>query len=135
MDIVSQGSQNGSCKTADMNLRNVPEFRFFCNFVERNLMDSSCMLWNKFQDHQLGFILTNHFLVTASPVICRVAGILLLTARQHGSYNSHVNRRFSDTLEWVRSITTHEPPQATTTQKFIYKKYHEPKIEIYKNCN
>ena len=78
-------------------------------------MDSSCILWNRFQDHQLGFILTNHFLVTASPVICRVAGILLLTARQHGSYNRHVNRRFSDTLEWVRSKTTHEPPQATTT--------------------
>ena len=44
---------------------NVPEFRFFCFFGERNLMDSSYILWNKFQDYQLGFILINHFLVTA----------------------------------------------------------------------
>ena len=52
----------------------------------------------------------------------------------------------------VISKTTHKPPRPknvsarntttqklitrnTTTQKFIYKKYHEPKIEIYKNCN
>ena len=38
---------------------------FFAFFVERNLMDSSYILWNKFQDYQLRFILTNHFLVTA----------------------------------------------------------------------
>ena len=33
--------------------------------VERNLTDSSYILWNKFQDYQLRFILTNQFLVTA----------------------------------------------------------------------
>ena len=38
---------------------------FFCFLVERNLMDSYYILWNKFQDYQLRFILTNHFLVTA----------------------------------------------------------------------
>ena len=47
--------------------------QIFCFFVERNLMDSSYILWNKFQDYQSRFILTNHFLVTAWPVICRVA--------------------------------------------------------------
>ena len=31
----------------------------------KNLMDSSYILWNKFQDYQIRFILTNHFLVTA----------------------------------------------------------------------
>ena len=40
---------------------NIPTFRFFCFFVEQNLMDSSYILWNKFQDYQLRFILTNHF--------------------------------------------------------------------------
>ena len=39
--------------------------QIFLFFVERNLMDSSYVLWNKFQDYQLRFILTNHFLVTA----------------------------------------------------------------------
>ena len=38
---------------------------FFCFFAERNLMDSSYISWNKFQDCHLRFILTNHFLVTA----------------------------------------------------------------------
>ena len=42
---------------------------FFCFFIERILMDSSYILWSKFQDCQLGFILTNGFLVTA----CRLA--------------------------------------------------------------
>ena len=37
----------------------------FCFFVERILMDSSHILWNKFQVYQLRFILTNHILVTA----------------------------------------------------------------------
>ena len=46
-------------------LNNVPAFRLYCFFVERNPMDSSYMLWNKFQDYQLRFILTNRFLVTA----------------------------------------------------------------------
>ena len=50
--------------------------QIFFFFVERNLMDSSYILWNKFQDYQLRFILTNNFLVTAWPVICRVAWIL-----------------------------------------------------------
>ena len=68
-------------------------------FVERNLMGSSYILWNKFQDYQLRFILTNHFLVSAWPVISRELESCLLTARQHGSYNNHINRRFSDTLE------------------------------------
>ena len=40
-------------------------FRFFCFFVERILLDSSYILWNKFQDYQLRFILTNHLLITA----------------------------------------------------------------------
>ena len=40
---------------------NVPVFRFFCFFVERNNMDSSCTVWNKFQDYQVTFILTDHF--------------------------------------------------------------------------
>ena len=34
-------------------------------FVERNFMDSSYILWNKCQDYQLRYILTNHFAVTA----------------------------------------------------------------------
>ena len=38
---------------------------FFCFLVELILMDSSYILCNKFQDYQLRFILTNHFLVTA----------------------------------------------------------------------
>ena len=41
------------------------QVQIFCMFVERNVMDSSYILWNKFQDYQLRFILTNHFLVTA----------------------------------------------------------------------
>ena len=32
-----------------------------CFCLERNLMDNSYILWNKFQDYQLRFILTNHF--------------------------------------------------------------------------
>ena len=36
--------------------------QIFLLFVERILMDSSHILWNKFQDYQLRFILTNHFL-------------------------------------------------------------------------
>ena len=39
--------------------------QIFFFFVERILMDSSYILWNKFQAYQLRFILTNHFLVTA----------------------------------------------------------------------
>ena len=39
--------------------------QIFCFFVEQNLMDSSYILWNKFHDYQLRFILTNQFLVTA----------------------------------------------------------------------
>ena len=35
--------------------------QIFCFFVERFLMDSSYILWNKFQDYQLRFILTNQF--------------------------------------------------------------------------
>ena len=46
-------------------LNNVVAFRFFCFFVEGILMDSSYILWNKFQDYQRIFILTNHCLVTA----------------------------------------------------------------------
>ena len=57
-------------------LNNVPAFRFLCFFVERNLMDSSYVLWNKFQDYQVKFILIDHFLVKAWPVICRVTWIL-----------------------------------------------------------
>ena len=40
-------------------------FQTFAFCVERILMDGSYILWNKFQDYQLRFILTNHFLVTA----------------------------------------------------------------------
>ena len=80
-------------------LNNVPTFRIFCFFVERNLTDSSYILWNKFQDYQLRFILTNHFLVAAWPIISRELESCLLTARQHGSYGNHINKRFSDTLE------------------------------------
>ena len=39
--------------------------QIFCFFVERNLIDSSYILWNKFQDYQPILILANHFLVTA----------------------------------------------------------------------
>ena len=38
---------------------------FFCFFVERIRIDGSYILWNKFEDYQVKFILTNHFLVTA----------------------------------------------------------------------
>ena len=34
---------------------------FLLFFVDRNLMDSSYILWNKFQDYKLRLILTNHF--------------------------------------------------------------------------
>ena len=44
------------------NLNNVPGYRFF---AEQILMNSSYILWNTVQDYQLGFILTNHLLVTA----------------------------------------------------------------------
>ena len=37
-------------------------YSIFCFFVERNSMDSSYMLWNKFQDYRVSFILTDHFL-------------------------------------------------------------------------
>ena len=46
--------------------------QIFYFFVEWILMDSSYILWNKIQDYQFRFILTNHFLVTAWPVICKV---------------------------------------------------------------
>ena len=36
-----------------------------CFFVERILMDDYYILWNKFQDYQLRFILTNHCFLTA----------------------------------------------------------------------
>ena len=49
-------------------------FLFF--FVERDIKDSSHMFWNKFQDYQDRHILKDRFLVTAWPVICRVAWIL-----------------------------------------------------------
>ena len=39
--------------------------QIFLVFVERILMDSPYILWNKFQDYQLRFSLTNHFLVIA----------------------------------------------------------------------
>ena len=80
-------------------LNDVPKFRFFSFFVEGNLMDSCYILWNKCKDYQLRFILTNQFLETAWPVISRELESCLLTARQHGSYNNHINRRFSDMLE------------------------------------
>ena len=32
---------------------NVPAFRFSCLFVKQNFMDSSNILWNKFQDYRL----------------------------------------------------------------------------------
>ena len=35
--------------------------QIFFRFVERNLMDSSYILWNKFQDYQVRLILTDHF--------------------------------------------------------------------------
>ena len=34
---------------------------FWVSFVKRILMDNSDVLWNKFQDYQLRFNLTNHF--------------------------------------------------------------------------
>ena len=85
-------------------LNNVPTFRFFCFFAERNLMDSSYILWNKFQDYKLRFILTNHILVTAWPVICRVAWILFTDWRQHCFDNSHINTRCSNTLECAVNV-------------------------------
>ena len=38
---------------------------FFAFLAERILLDSPYILRNKFQDYQLRFILTNHFLVIA----------------------------------------------------------------------
>ena len=35
--------------------------QIFCFFAERSLMHSSYMLWNKFQDYRIRFVLTNHF--------------------------------------------------------------------------
>ena len=60
-------------------LNNIPTFRFFWFFIEQNLMDSSDISWNKFWDYQLWFILSNHILVTAWPVICRGVSWTLFT--------------------------------------------------------
>ena len=38
---------------------------FLLFFAERNLMDTSHILWNKFQDYQPRVTLKKHFLVTA----------------------------------------------------------------------
>ena len=35
---------------------------FFAFFVERKSRNNSYMLWNKFQDYQVRFTLTDHFL-------------------------------------------------------------------------
>ena len=69
------------------------------------------MVWNKLQDYQVLFILTDHFWVRRFDGLTRhlrldlsFVGQLescLLIARQHGYYNSHVNRRFSNTLNWT----------------------------------
>ena len=48
----------------------------FILFVDRIPMDSSYILWYKFQDYQLKFILPNHLSVTDWPVISGVAWIL-----------------------------------------------------------
>ena len=74
-------------------------FRFqivFCFFVGRILMDSFYILWNKFQDYQLRFIFTNHFWKQLDPPFVGKLESCLLTARQHGSYNSHINRDFQE---------------------------------------
>ena len=70
-------------------------FLLFCR--TKPYMDSSYTLWNKFQDYQLRFILTNQFLQLYLSFVGQLESSLL-TARQHGSYNSHINIRFSDTL-------------------------------------
>ena len=63
------------------------------------------MLWNKFQDYQVRFILTDHFLVRRfDPSFVGQFESCLLTAMQHGSDNSHINRRFSDTLECTVNV-------------------------------
>ena len=67
---------------------NVPAFRFFCFYVERKIMDSCYMSWNKFQDYQLRFILINHFL---DPSFVGELESCLLTARQHGSCNESIS--------------------------------------------
>ena len=63
-------------------------------------MDSSYILWNKFQDYQLRYILTN-IVFGNSFDLSFVAKLesCLLTARLPGSCNSHINKRFSNTLE------------------------------------
>ena len=62
--------KNRNLKGLTMNLvlglyKQCSRIEIFCFFVERMLMDSSYILWNKFQDYQVRFILRNHFLVTA----------------------------------------------------------------------
>ena len=44
-------------------LNNVAAFRFFFLFVERKGRNSSCILWNKSQDYEVKFTLTDHFLL------------------------------------------------------------------------
>ena len=44
-------------------LKQCSRVQIFSFFVERILMDRSYILWNKCQDYQLRFILTNHSLV------------------------------------------------------------------------
>ena len=68
-------------------------------FVELILVDSSYILWNKFQDYQLRFILTTIFWSQLNLSFVGWLESCFLTARQHGFYNSHVNRRFSNTVE------------------------------------
>ena len=62
-------------------------------------MDSSYILWNKFQDYQLIFLLTDNFWQQLDPSFVDQLESCLLTVAQHGSHNSHINRRFSNTLE------------------------------------
>ena len=78
---------------------------FYLIFVERKSRDNSDMLWNKSQDYQVRITLTDHFwLKKFDDLTASFVGKLescLLTVRQRGSYNSHINRRFSNTLQCI----------------------------------
>ena len=44
-------------------LNNVPTIRYFYFLVDRKSRANSYILWNKFQDYQVRFTLTDHFLI------------------------------------------------------------------------
>ena len=62
-------------------------------------MDSSYVFWNNFKITSLGLFQQIIFWQQLDPSFVGQLESCLLTARQHGSHKSHINRRFSNTFE------------------------------------